>query len=171
MMDVSGSMGDNEKRLVRTTSFWIDLWLQRNYKHLERRFIIHDSDAKEVDEHAFYHTKESGGTKISSAYQLCSDIIQKDYSPEHWNIYPFHFTDGDNYSNDNARCFQLLRDIILPSSNLFCYGQCADRGHYVDDLIKAFDLTHHPNEQIRMSVFTEGQDIVDAIKNFLKTGR
>lgn len=172
MMDVSGSMGDKEKNLVRTTSFWIDLWLQRNYKNIERRFITHDTVAKEVDEHTFYHITESGGTKISSAYQLFLDIVEKEYSPEHWNIYPFHFTDGENYTGDNSDCFKLLRDKILPVSNLFCYGQCANRGTYITDLIKEFNLTRQDaTEKMRLATFTDSFGIVEAIKHFLNTGR
>ena len=62
MMDVSGSMTDEQKAIVRTEAFWIDTWLQNEYDGVERRYIIHDAKAKEVDEHTFYHTRESGGT-------------------------------------------------------------------------------------------------------------
>lgn len=61
MMDVSGSMGDEQKEIVRLESFWINTWLRRNYKGLETRFIIHDAAAKEVDERTFFSTSESGG--------------------------------------------------------------------------------------------------------------
>ena len=61
MMDVSGSMGDEQKEIVRLTS-WLDTWLSSQYKGLERRFIIHDATAKEVEQDIFYKTKESGGT-------------------------------------------------------------------------------------------------------------
>ena len=100
------------------------------------------------------------------------DIVEKDYSPEHWNIYPFHFTDGENYANDNSDCFKLLRDKILPVSNLFCYGQCADRGTYLKDLMKEFKLKNYDsNNKIRLSMFTDSSGIVDVIKNFLNTGK
>jgi len=49
MMDVSGSMGDEQKEIVRIESFWIDAWLQKQYKGVETRFIIHDAVAREVD--------------------------------------------------------------------------------------------------------------------------
>ena len=75
MMDVSGSMTDEQKEIVRTESFWIDTWLRSQYQGLERRYIIHDASAKEVDENTFYHTRESGGTRISSAYKVCQDLI------------------------------------------------------------------------------------------------
>ena len=69
MMDVSGSMGEEQKELVRLESFWIDTWLRKNYEGIESRYIVHDVSAKEVDKHTFYHLREDGGTKISSAFQ------------------------------------------------------------------------------------------------------
>src|SRR5690606_1222914 len=75
MMDVSGSMTDEQKEIVRTEAFWIDTWLRSQYKGVERRYVIHDAAAKEVDEHTFYHTRESGGTRISSAYRVAKSII------------------------------------------------------------------------------------------------
>jgi len=55
MMDVSGSMGEEQKELVRLESFWIDTWLRKNYEGIESRYIVHDVHAKEVDKHTFYH--------------------------------------------------------------------------------------------------------------------
>src|SRR6202042_2269344 len=98
MMDVSGSMGDEQKEIVRIESFWIDAWLTRQYKGLESRFIIHDAVAREVDRETFFHTRESGGTMISSAYKLCTQMITSDYPAAEWNIHPFHFFRGDNWS-------------------------------------------------------------------------
>ena len=64
MMDVSGSMGDEQKEVVRLTSFWLDTWLSTQYKESERRYVIHDATARQVDADTFYKTKESGGTLI-----------------------------------------------------------------------------------------------------------
>src|SRR6476620_316838 len=102
MMDVSGSMGDEQKEIVRIESFWIDTWLSKQYKGLESRYIIHDAVAREVDRETFFHTRESGGTMISSAYKLCSQLVASDYPADEWNIYPFHFSDGDNWSMDDT---------------------------------------------------------------------
>src|SRR5579872_94099 len=138
MMDVSGSMGDEQKEIVRIESFWIDAWLQKQYKGLESRYIIHDAVAREVDRETFFHTRESGGTMISSAYRLCHEMIESDYPSSAWNIYPFHFSDGDNWSPDDTRlCLKILRDDLLPVSNLFCYGQVESpygSGQFVKDL-------------------------------------
>lgn len=112
MMDVSGSMGDEQKEIVRTESFWIDTWIRSNYKDIDIRYIIHDAAAREVDENTFYHTRESGGTLISSAYKLCLDLISKEYPIDEWNIYVFHFSDGDNWSAEDTKlCVDLLKRI------------------------------------------------------------
>src|SRR5476649_842691 len=86
MMDVSGSMTDEQKEIVRIEAFWIDAWIKKHYKGIENVYIIHDAAAKEVDEHTFYHTRESGGTKISAAYELADRIIDARYSPTEWNV-------------------------------------------------------------------------------------
>ena len=68
-MDVSGSMGEQQKEIVRIASFWIDTWLRSQYKSLDNVYIVHEAVAREVDQHTFYHLRESGGTRISTAYE------------------------------------------------------------------------------------------------------
>src|SRR5439155_6972220 len=86
MMDVSGSMTDDQKEIVRIESFWIDTWIRAHYQGIETVYIIHDAVAQEVDQHTFYHTRESGGTKISSAYELAERTIKARYPPDQSNI-------------------------------------------------------------------------------------
>src|SRR5271169_5297310 len=93
MMDVSGSMTDEQKEIVRIEAFWIDTWLKAHYQGIENVYIIHDAVAHIVDEHTFYHTRESGGTKISSAYELADKLITQKYPADQWNVYAFHFSD------------------------------------------------------------------------------
>ena len=171
MMDVSGSMGDEQKEIVRIESFWIDTWLRKHYKGLETRFIIHDAVAREVDRDTFFHTRESGGTMISSAYKLCRDMIAADYSTSSWNIYPFHFSDGDNWSADDTRvCVELLRGHILPAVNLFCYGQVESpygSGQFIKDLREHFSA----EEAVVVSEIRDRDAIVGSIKEFLGKGK
>jgi len=171
MMDVSGSMGEEQKEIVRIESFWINTWLKKHYKGLETRFIIHDAAAKEVDEQTFFRTSESGGTLISSAYKLCQEIIEQDYNPNEWNIYPFHFSDGDNWSGEDTRiCIQLIRDFFLPRVNVFSYGQVESKygsGQFLKDLQKEF-----PKEEgITLSQIESKDKILDSIKDFLGKGK
>jgi len=171
MMDVSGSMGEEQKEIVRLESFWINTWLKKHYKGLETRFIIHDAAAKEVDEKTFFSTSESGGTLISSAYKLCQQIIEADYPAHEWNIYPFHFSDGDNWSGEDTRlCMRLLKDFFLPKVNMFGYGQVDSKygsGQFSKDLEKEF-----PNEEALIVSKIESRDkILSSIKDFLGKGK
>ena len=171
MMDVSGSMGDEQKELVRIESFWIDTWLRSQYKGIETRYIIHDAVAREVDRETFFHTRESGGTMISSAYKVCKEIIEADYDPSSWNIYPSHFSDGDNWSSDDSRmCTELLREYLLPWSNLFCYGQVESpygSGQFLKDLKESFS----GEEKLVWSEIPDREGIYQSIKDFLGKGK
>lgn len=171
IMDVSGSMGNEQKEIVRTESFWIDTWLQSQYKGIESRYIIHDAAAREVDSETFYHTRESGGTIISSAYKLCDKIIHEDYNPQEWNIYVFHFSDGDNWSGeDTDLCFKLLQENILKDVNLFCYGQVESQygsGQFLKDLKSNMES----HENLVTSKIENKDAILDSIKTFLGKGK
>ena len=172
MMDVSGSMGEEQKEIVRTQSFWINLWLKHQYKNIDVRYIIHDATAKEVEEETFFRTKESGGTLISSAFELCKKIIQEEYNPNEWNIYPFHFSDGDNWSaEDTKKCLKLLDDFIVPNSNVFCYGQVESRygsGQFYKDLSSHYGSD---SELVTLSKIKNKSAILDSIKDFLGKGK
>jgi len=167
MMDVSGSMTQRKKELVRLTAFWIDSWLKAHYPRLVTRYIVHDAAAHEVDAHTFFHVRESGGTRISSAYEMCRDIIRKDYPVEEWNLYAFHFSDGENFGDeDDRRCADLLKNELLPQMNLFCYGQVQSGGGrlFMDTLSDVRD------EKLATAKINDDEDIYAAIKTFLGKG-
>ena len=171
MMDVSGSMTDEQKDIVRTEAFWIDTWLGSQYDGIETRYIIHDAVAKEVDEHTFYHTRESGGTRISSAYKVCAQVIQEQFPPADWNIYCFQFSDGDNWGEDNEEAFGILGDHLLPIANLFCYGQVESpygSGEFLGYLQGRFGERY---ESLVLSEIEDKDAIFDSIKVFLGKGR
>ena len=171
MMDVSGSMGKEQKEVVRTESFWIDTWLRSQYENIETRYIVHDAAAREVDRETFYTLRESGGTKISSAYELAVKMIAAQFPPNEWNIYPFHFSDGDNWSGrDTERCVKLLNEALLPASNVFCYGQVRSAygsGQFKKDLDRAYP----DDDRIITSDIPDRDGVLDSIKEFLGTGR
>lgn len=171
MMDVSGSMGTEQKELVRITAFWIETWLRSQYREIDIRYIVHDAVAKEVDQQTFYHIREGGGTKISSAYKLCNKLIDERYPAEEWNIYPFHFSDGDNWGGGDTReCIELLRKELLPRVNLFSYGQVRSlygSGRFAHDLEEYLGN----EETMVISEITDRDDIYDAIKDFLGKGK
>ncbi len=167
MMDVSGSMGDEQKEIVRITAFWIDQWVRRHYRGVERRYIAHDAVAREVPEDLFYRLRESGGTKISSAYKLCAQLIDEHYPPTDWNIYAFHFSDGDNWEEDDEDAFEVLGEKLLPQVNLFGYGQVYSHwgtGRFLYDLA---DMFADEFDNLRLTEIRTRDDILDAIRALL----
>ncbi len=127
MMDVSGSMTEFKKYIARSFYFWMVRFLRTKYDNVEIVFISHHTEAKEVTEEQFFTQGESGGTVVSSAYKLALDVIQKRYNPADWNIYPFHFSDGDNYYSDNEEAVKLA-DELIKTCNLFGYGEIGEEG-------------------------------------------
>ena len=170
MMDVSGSMGDEQKEIVRIESFWIDTWLSTQYKSLEKRYIIHDAVAREVDQETFYHTRESGGTVISSAYKLAQQIVDEDFVTSDWNIYFFHFSDGDNWGEiDTDECLAILQDSLIPVANMFCYGQVESpygSGQFIRHLQDKFG----DDSRVILSEIADKAGIYKSIKEFLGKG-
>jgi len=171
MMDVSGSMGNEQKEIVRIEAFWIDTWLQAHYKDLQTRYIIHDAVAREVDRHTFFHTRESGGTIISSAYRLAAKIVHEDYNPDDWNIYYFHFSDGDNWGEiDTEECLKILENELLPPANLFCYGQ-VDSPYGTGQFLQDLEAYFADEEKLITCEIPDKESIYDSIKTFLGKGR
>ncbi|MBL8206331.1 MAG: sporulation protein YhbH [Blastocatellia bacterium] len=127
MMDVSGSMSEFKKYIARSFYFWMVRFLRTKYDHVQIVFISHHTEAKEVTEEQFFTQGESGGTVVSSAYKLALDLIAERYPPRDWNIYPFHFSDGDNYYSDNDEAVKLA-DKLIETCNLFGYGEIGEEG-------------------------------------------
>ncbi len=172
MMDVSGSMRNREKRLVRLTAFWLDTWLKAQYKNVERRYIVHDTVAAEVDEHAFYHLRQSGGTRISSALRLCHDLIYGRFNPAEWNIYLFQFSDGENLDSDNSLALEIIYEKLLPVSNLFCYGQVNEYEYsvYSGTFLDKLEYFEEIENLVAQRIPSEDA-IYDALKSFLGKGK
>lgn len=130
MRDVSGSMGPFEAYISRTFYSWMTRFLRKRYTGVEIAFITCHTKAQEVDEDTFFHLGDLGGTRMSSAYQLALDIIDQRYNPSVWNIYPFLFSDGDNWgSGDDQDCVKLVSR-LLDISNLVGYGEIQNYGYW-----------------------------------------
>ncbi|MFG0326112.1 MAG: DUF444 family protein [Phycisphaerales bacterium JB037] len=177
MMDVSGSMGAEQKELVRLEAFWIDTWLRRNYEGIESRYIVHDVRAAEVDKQTFFSLREDGGTRISSAFNLCKEMLDDAYDPSQWNIYLFHFSDGDNSSEaDNRLCVKLMDEHLIPRANMFGYCQVASAygsGNFINVLREAFPggRADADGPRLILSKINDRDDIHESLRTFFKQGR
>jgi len=164
MMDTSGSMGSFEKYCARSFFFWMTRFLRRKYDHVDIVFIAHHTEAKEVTEEQFFTRGESGGTICSSAYAKALEIIGERYPPARFNIYPIHFSDGDNLTSDNERCVRLIGK-LLEVANFFGYGE-VNQYNRSSTLMTAYRQIRHP--RFLHYVIRDKSDIYHALKAFFR---
>ncbi|MCL5256567.1 MAG: DUF444 family protein, partial [Chloroflexi bacterium] len=167
MRDVSGSMGEFEKYISRSFYFWMVRFLRKKYNNVKIVFITHHTEAKEVDEETFFQLGESGGTRVSSAYRLALDVIEQRYDPAHWNIYPFHFSDGDNWGDsDNRLCVELVQKLI-GTCNIFGYGEIQEgRRWSTSTLMSAFSSIK--DDKFVAVTISDKKGVYPALQKFFK---
>ncbi|MEW6444131.1 MAG: DUF444 family protein [bacterium] len=136
MMDVSGSMGTMKKYLARSFFFWLVEFLRKRYSNVEIRFIAHTTEAKLVDEETFFHKGESGGTLCHSAYDLALHLVESEYSPSRWNVYPFHFSDGEDF--EPLKTMASARRLMQMGINMLGYGEIQTDSYGGSVLMTAF---------------------------------
>ena len=129
LMDVSGSMDEERKDIAKRFFILLYLFLTRNYERIEVVYIRHHTTAKEVDEEEFFHSRETGGTVVSSALELMHDIIYQRYPTSDWNIYAAQASDGDNWNDDSPKCRTLLAERILPLLQYYAYVEITPDEH------------------------------------------
>ena len=145
MMDVSGSMGTMKKYLARSFFFWLVEFLRQIYNRVEIRFISHTTEAKLVDEHEFFHKGESGGTFCHSAYDLAIHLVETEYNPSRWNIYPFHFSDGEDF--DSLKTISSAKRLMQLGINMLGYGEIQADLYSTSRLMSAFVNDLHLSNQ------------------------
>lgn len=155
IMDVSGSMSQATKDMAKRFFILLHLFLRRHYEHTEVVFIRHHTSAREVDEEEFFHSRETGGTIVSSALRLMRGILSDRYPTSAWNIYAAQASDGDNWNDDSSICQRLLIDQLMPRIQHYSYVEITPREH---------QSLWHEYEQVQQS-FPERfamQQVVDA---------
>jgi uncharacterized sporulation protein YeaH/YhbH (DUF444 family) len=161
IMDDSGSMSEDRKRLVKATSFWIDLLLREHYKNLETVWMVFDTEARVVPREDFFRLSSGGGTRCSAPIQLSKELLETKYTYASTNSYLYMFSDGDSAGDDN-RCVELLNEGVLPNCNQFCYGQVAAEGNFIKTMTQNFD--NHP--KVASAVIENDEGIMPAIQAF-----
>lgn len=145
LLDVSGSMDEQKKDIAKRFFILLYLFLTKAYEKIDVVFIRHHTAAAEVDEDDFFHSRESGGTIVSSALNLLTTIIKERYPGSDWNVYVAQASDGDNWDNDSTICRQLLINNIMPLVQYYAYVEITEGEP--QNLWEQYTqvLSHHPH--------------------------
>lgn len=166
ILDVSGSMDEQKKDIAKRFFILLYLFLMRAYEKIEVVFIRHHTSALEVNEQEFFHSRESGGTIVSSALRLLTEVIQERYSSADWNVYVAQASDGDNWDNDSVICRQILINAIMPLVQYYAYVEITEGEH--QNLWHEYTqvLEHHPH--FAMQKIEQVADIYPVFRELFK---
>ncbi len=166
IMDVSGSMDRARKDLAKRFFTLLYLFLKRNYEKIEVVFIRHHTIAKEVDEQEFFYSRETGGTVVSSALTLMSEIITARYPLSAWNIYAAQASDGDNWHHDSPACKDILLKQIMPFVRYFAYIEITPDRH--QSLWEAYEDVCETHSNFAMQQIDGAADIYPVFRELFK---
>jgi uncharacterized sporulation protein YeaH/YhbH (DUF444 family) len=112
--DYSGSMQGEPTEAISTQHLLIYSWLMYQYQNrVENRFILHDTDAKEVpDFYTYIRSNIAGGTKVAPAFKLVEKMIADGQLDKLYNLYIFYGTDGDDWETDGKEALESLKNLI-----------------------------------------------------------
>ncbi len=157
LRDYSGSMGGKPTQLVVSQHVMIYSWLLYQYSmQVETRFILHDTEAKEVpDFYTYYNSRVAGGTKIASAYKLVNKIVDDENLIVDYNIYIFHGTDGDDWDTDGKETLPELRQMLLYASRIG---------------ITIAEHSYQSSNKTELEKYLRRSGLLESKKDFLKLG-
>lgn len=162
--DYSGSMGGKPTELVVSQHVLIYSWLLYQYaRQVESRFILHDTEAREVkDFHTYYNSSVAGGTEVASAYRLVNEIVANENLDRDYNIYVFHGTDGDDWDAEGDHALPEVKKMLTYCSRM---GVTIARSEYnrgrkseVEKYLKASGLLKERPELLRLDVLQHDAD-------------
>ncbi|MFC1852827.1 DUF444 family protein [candidate division CSSED10-310 bacterium] len=176
LRDYSGSMAGKPTELVVAQHVLIYSWLIYQYaRQVESRFILHDTEAKEVPEfYTYYNSRVAGGTKVASAYRLVNEIVEKENLEPDYNIYVFHGTDGDDWDSEGKETIPALKKMLTYANRIGItiaqqsYGSRSSST--VEIYLKNSGLLTEKPDHIRKDVIDEDADeqrLIDGIKTLI----
>ncbi|MBC8247411.1 MAG: DUF444 family protein [Deltaproteobacteria bacterium] len=176
LRDYSGSMAGKSTEQIVAQHVLIYSWLIYQYaRQVESRFILHDTEAKEVpDFYAYYNSSVAGGTRVASAFHLVNEIVEKENLIQDYNIYVFHGTDGDDWDTDGKEAIPEIKKMLTYSNRVGVtiaeHGSGTGRSSEVERYIKGSGLLTEKKELIRLDVMKEDADetrLIEGIKNLI----
>ncbi|GBC60309.1 hypothetical protein DENIS_1260 [Desulfonema ishimotonii] len=172
LRDYSGSMTGKPTELVVSQHVLIYSWLLYQYeKQVESRFILHDTEAVEVEDfYTYYNTRVAGGTKVASAFRLVNEIVEKENLVQDYNIYVFHGTDGDDWDADGKETLPEMKKMLAYANRIgitVARHGMSQGSSEVERYLNNSNLLKDKSKLIRMDVINQNADetrLIEGIK-------
>ncbi len=151
-------------------------WLLYQYeKQVETRFILHDTQAKEVsDFYKYYSYKVAGGTKVFTAFKMVNEIVERENLARDYNIYVFHGTDGDDWDKEGkqtiAEIETMLNYVSRIGISIVEHSYAGSNQTEVEKYLKSSGILTKHSSLIKMDVMGEDADdsrIIQGIKRLI----
>ncbi|MCF8371511.1 MAG: DUF444 family protein [Bacteroidales bacterium] len=112
--DYSGSMSGKPTESVCMQHLFIYSWLMYQYQNnVEARFILHDTEAKEVKDFAtYYRSQIAGGTQIYPAFELVNKMVIEKQLAIDYNLYVYYGTDGDDWDQTGTKTLAAIEEML-----------------------------------------------------------
>ncbi len=176
LRDYSGSMSGKPTEVVVSQHVMIYSWIMYQYSgQVESRFVLHDTEAKEVEDfYTYYNSRVAGGTKVATAFKLVNEIVQKENLAQDYNIYVFHGTDGDDWDTEGKESIPEIEHMMTYASRIGVtiaensYGTSGETE--VEKYLKGSGLLEKKKNLIRLDVMSESAEeprIIQGIKELI----
>ncbi|HEX7387929.1 MAG TPA: DUF444 family protein [Castellaniella sp.] len=170
VLDVSGSMDEERRKLAKSFFFWVVQGLRRQYDStLEIIFIAHTDQAWEFTEEEFFQVTATGGTTASSAFQLALDIFDKRYPTRRYNHYLFYASDGENFADDSDLADKLLCR-LGDTVNFMGFVETPQNPHEsgLSEMGRLFQSLESRNYPASIYTVHERSDVWNAVRRFFQ---
>jgi uncharacterized protein len=160
IMDVSGSMDEDKKRIARKFFSLQYAFIKRKYPNTDLVFIAHTTEPYEMSEEEFFSTRINGGTIVSPAYTLAHKIIKERYDATQTNIYVSGASDGDNWEEDNQVVISEIQESgFLTKLRYMVYAQVGQQyGGYGTNLLPTMQTIANENKKVKcLKIESEGE--------------
>lgn len=165
IMDISGSMDEDKKRIARKFFSLQYAFIKKKYPNTDLIFVAHTEKAYEMSEEEFFSTRVSGGTMVSPAYTMMHDIIKSRYDANQTNIYLSQASDGDNWDSDNASIIPELEESgLLSKVRHMCYAHVGPEG-WSNGLWTTLQSIANTSKKLSMVKIYDDSDVFDAFRN------
>lgn len=176
LRDYSGSMSGKVTQTVVSQHVMLYSWLLYQYeKQVETRFILHDTEAKEVsDFYKYYSYKVAGGTKVYTAFKMVNDLVERENLARDYNIYVFHGTDGDDWDREGKQTIEEIEKMFAYVARIGIsiveHSYVGSKQTEVEKYLKSSGILDKHGNLIKMDVLDENADdsrIIQGIKKLI----